>query len=231
MTLDMSNLSKELPQSKTSVREASAELTSEFKTAAKSVAALYSAADNKEAVKPQFSDAARSVAMLYRKSYQLNDLYTQSGYLGCLDELLEVIASGGDVENWALTRRAEIIKNTKASPVAPQETPANTAAIDDLPQEFVIPEDFAFTFTSNGPRPPVQFRPQMSPLSIQHSKKQRASAVRKYLSNKNLRKGGPPAQESASSGGSSDEESQATVKRRRQGPPGSDRRRRDDGTA
>lgn len=214
MTLDLSNLSKDLPPPKVLAQEVLAEVAGEFKNAAKRVSALYLAAENKDKLKPEFTEAARLVALLYRKTYQLNEVYTQQGFLTCLDELLEVVSNGGDVENWALTRRAEVIKNTKvlapsSNTIVSSSSSSSSATVPEpeLPKEFGIPEDYSFTFSGPGPRAPGQFRPQMLPLSIQHLKKQRLHSIRKQL-RKSSRKSGTESE-------SLDEE--VSMKRRRKG--------------
>lgn len=256
MTLDLLNLLKDLPQSKTLAHEVKAELATEFKNAAKLVAALYSAADNKDDLKDDFTAAARSVASLYRTTYQLNEVFQQQGFLDCVDELLKLISAGGDVENWALTRRAEVIKDSgkqkpsstassdddSAAPVTVDsaasdaslpaaDVGANLTRIElpDIPLEFA-PFDYEFAFTGPGPRPPTNFRPlMMPPLSVTRSIKQRQH----YRRNRKLRMGGGSPNEILESSDDGSGEEDGAIKRKigNHGLPDEKRRRHGDGDA
>lgn len=119
--MDMSNLCSNLPPAKpvtqAHINEVFHDLTTEFKNAAKSVASLYSNlvsnTSSKDKLKGEFANAAKSVASLYRLTHTSSSLLQHKGYLQCLDDLLNIIAQDGDVENWALTRRAEITYEKK----------------------------------------------------------------------------------------------------------------------
>lgn len=128
--MDLSALSSDLPSTKAvseaSVKELTRELTTEFKNAAKAVAGLYSVAATASnatstggsgtpktaktaaALKQDFSETAKSVASLYRLANTSTALFRLKGYMDCLDDILEVIEQGQDIENWVLTRKAEI---------------------------------------------------------------------------------------------------------------------------
>lgn len=101
--MDLSNLSSDLPSTQNleqvSLLELNKELTSEFKNAAKSVAALYNSTGDTKQQKAQFADAAKAVASLYRLGTNSNVLLMHKGYLECLDDLLGVITNGEDIEN------------------------------------------------------------------------------------------------------------------------------------
>ena len=134
--MDLSALSSDLPSTKAvseaSVKELAQELTVEFKNAAKSVAGLYNVASTANnalrnqsndslpttksatALKQDFSDTAKSVASLYRLANSSTALFRLKGYMDCLDDILEVIEHGEDLENWVLTRKAEISNLHKA---------------------------------------------------------------------------------------------------------------------
>lgn len=193
--MDLSNLSSDLPPTKpisqASINELNRDLTTEFKNAAKSVASLYNASAGtspNSKHKVEFTNAAKSVTALYRLSNTGNGLHRHMGYLECLDDLLSVITNGEDIENWALTKRAEItnvnsqnestslpslpgqeLKEPKDSNEAPQRAPD-----DDLH----IPLDYAFSFSLDI-TPGYHFRPSFPPLSVNHSYKQRANFKQK----------------------------------------------------
>lgn len=211
--MDLSNLSSDLPPTKPinqiSVNELNHELTTEFKNAAKSVAALYNSSilskcenvssnDFKKNQKLDFANAAKSVATLYRLSNNANTLLLNKGYLECLDDLLEGIAHGDDIENWALTKRAEITNinkdhhnnsygnNNNESNVPSNITNNNNniSNIDSMSNndliepitnstnepEFNIPPDHVFSLTLDK-SPGCKFRPSFPPLSVTHSHK------------------------------------------------------------
>lgn len=117
--MDLSKLSKDLPPTTNiqhiSVPRLNAELTDQFKNAAKSVTSLYNATNRKDtcsdggAAKVAFSTAAKAVASLYRLGTEHNVLLMHKGYLDCLDDLLQVLSNDGDMENWILTKRAELL--------------------------------------------------------------------------------------------------------------------------
>lgn len=123
--MDLSKLSRDLPVTSNfehvSVASLNAELADQFKTAAKSVTSLYNAGARKETTKDSkdskdsnntktaFSNAARAVASLYRAGTECTVLSMHKGYLDSLDDLLQVIANGEDIENWVLTKRAELV--------------------------------------------------------------------------------------------------------------------------
>lgn len=114
--MDLSNLSSNLPLVKSleqvSLVDINKDLTNEFKNTAKAVASLYNSASQPENgdkyLKTEFADAAKAVASLYRTGNSSNVLLMHKGYLDCLDDLLQIITSGEDIENWVLTKRAEL---------------------------------------------------------------------------------------------------------------------------
>ncbi|CUM64325.1 uncharacterized protein PRCAT00001926001 [Priceomyces carsonii] len=185
--MDLSKLSSNLPPSgplnQTSVDELNKELTTEFRNAAKSVAALYNTAvSNDDTSKPQveFANAAKSVATLYRLSNNSSSLLHQKGYLECLDDILEVMTNGEDVENWVLTKKAEINNsNTGLEPDhsdnANENGKINTEQIQKSSgianEEFHIPSNYDFSFVLDL-IPDHHFKPSFPPLSVTHSLKQ-----------------------------------------------------------
>lgn len=187
--MDLSNLSSDLPPTKpvnqNSVNELNRDLTTEFKNAAKSVASLYNLkASGKNDVskqKAEFANAAKSVAALYRLTNSSSTLVHHMGYLECLDDLLYVLTNNEDVENWALTKRAEIINSNAAS--HNQQMASSTSATDAVEgstepvsagEDLHIPQDYAFSFALDM-TPSHHFRPSFPPLSVTHSHKQRAN--------------------------------------------------------
>ncbi|KAG7194817.1 uncharacterized protein KQ657_004498 [Scheffersomyces spartinae] len=217
--MDLSALSSDLPSTKAvseaSVKELAQELTVEFKNAAKAVAGLYnvaasanktlgndstSTAKSAAALKQDFSDTAKSVASLYRLANTSTVLYRLKGYLDCLDEILEIIENGEDLENWVLTRKAEISNLHKAdsskltNPVLlpnshepqidnNQHNNNNTSSMNnanstgstilssDNIEDFSIPQDFEFKMPDSL-AVSHHFRLSHPPMSVQHSKNQ-----------------------------------------------------------
>lgn len=111
--MDLSGLSSNLPtpgngSQNTVLDPLGNEISTEFKNAAKLVASLY-ASKSKKLSKAEFTSAAKLVAALYRLTIAGNTQLRERGYLDCLDDILLVMTSGGDIENWILTRRAEIL--------------------------------------------------------------------------------------------------------------------------
>ncbi|KAK6460100.1 hypothetical protein DFJ63DRAFT_338053 [Scheffersomyces coipomensis] len=192
-SMDLSTLSSDLPPTKsvndTSMSDLSREITNEFKNAARSVASLYNSVsatgDGSASTKVEFANAAKSVSALYRITHNNTSLVYQKGYLDCLDDLLELITVKGDVENWALTKRAEITNshnntnhttssissNISSSPPA-SVVDTNQRDIDPVSSDFQIPSDYDFTLSSDI-KPNGHFRSSITPLSLQHTYKQR----------------------------------------------------------
>lgn len=201
--MDLSNLSSNLPATRNveqvSLLELNKELTSEFKNAAKSVAALYNSTGNAEQLKTEFANAAKSVASLYRLGSNSNEVLMHKGYLECLDDLLEGITNGEDIENWALTKRAEITKkfNNNDKPTASQETPQDTDFHLPKEYEFSLPSELALS---------LRFRPTFAPLSVNY-RRPRSRESRKH-ERKNYRKQAVTANYDASQ--SSDNDSEAS---------------------
>lgn len=170
--MDLSNLSNNLPPTNTleqiSVADLNKDLTDEFKNAAKSVASLYNVSGSNgdgKSGKLEFANAAKAVASLYRLGSNSNELAMNKGYLECLDDLLDVIANGEDIENWALTKRAEVINlyNNKDKDAA-----GSAADLLDL-EPTEIPTDYEFMLplelSSN-----LHFRPTLSPFSVTYKR-------------------------------------------------------------
>jgi hypothetical protein len=119
--MDLSNLSTNLPPSKpvtpANMGNLFNDLTVEFKNAAKLVASLYSMTVTNTATSDklttEFASAAKSVASLYRLCNTSGSLQQHKGYLQCLDDMLDVISQDGDIENWALTKKAELTYERK----------------------------------------------------------------------------------------------------------------------
>lgn len=170
--MDLSNLSSTLPPTNSleqvSVLELNKELTDEFKNAAKSVASLYNAtntAPDVKSAKLEFAHAAKAVASLYRLGSNHNTLAMHKGYLDCLDDLLHIISNGEDIENWALTKRAELTNSYN-------NKDKEGAQIDQLDLEstdFKLPTDYEFMLplelTTN-----LHFRPSLAPLSVTYKR-------------------------------------------------------------
>lgn len=214
--MDLSGLSSNLPPTRpitqTSIDDLNRELTNEFKNAAKSVAALYNSTSSAPVNpsnepttrqnKAEFAKAAKSVTALYRLTNNSNTLVRQKGYLDCLDDMLQVLTNGEDVENWVLARRAEVLKETDtvhygavstaaqgpsasapvtaAAPLTASTTTTNTTTSPGnnvLPnldsEDFHLPLDYEFSFALDV-SPHYHFRPSFAPLSVLHSHKQRA---------------------------------------------------------
>lgn len=190
--MDLSNLSSDLPPTKpvnqASINELNRELTTEFKNAAKSVVSLYNSSTsgtaNNSKHKVEFANAAKSVAALYRLTNNGNGLHRHMGYLECLDDLLGVITNGEDIENWALTKRAEITNinhgqgdsntNVNASNQEQKDGKESKETPQGGDEELHIPLDYAFSFSLDLAAG-YHFRPSFPPLSVTHSYKQRAN--------------------------------------------------------
>lgn len=183
--MDLSNLSSNLPPTKpldqTSKEELNAELTTEFKNAARSVAALYNASiqgrNGGGDLKVDFANAARSVATLYRLAHSSNEVVHNVGYLACLDDMLDLIKRDEDIEDWALAKRAEVTNMYNSNNIGAVAASVQTTIEDDDPhkqlgQDFGLPEAYEFSMTL-GTIPPQHFRPSIPPLSVSHSTKQR----------------------------------------------------------
>lgn len=186
--MDLSKLSSDLPPARAvnqaSVDELSRELTSEFKNAAKSVATLYNSSSTPAVQKAEFSKAARSVTSLYRLTTGATSLMHHNGYLSCLDDLLEVITNDGDIENWALTRRAEITNNPEASSSSSSSSDKSDteskASKDKVSLQEGLPQDFKFSFTLNL-QAPHSFHPSFPPLSVERNAKYSRERVTKEI--------------------------------------------------
>ncbi|RKP30678.1 hypothetical protein METBISCDRAFT_23107 [Metschnikowia bicuspidata] len=150
--MDLSTLSSDLPATSNiehiTVSGLNANLAGQFKSAAKSVTSLYNTSKEASASKAAFSEAARAVASLYRAGTECNLLLMHKGYLGCLDDLLHSIANGDDVENWVLSKRAELVNyyNQKEN---------RDATLGDSPTkpQTVIPHLSSVTATNNASAP------------------------------------------------------------------------------
>ncbi|RLV82945.1 hypothetical protein JA9_002788 [Meyerozyma sp. JA9] len=187
--MDLSNLSSDLPAAPSVQQQAaerlSRELALEFKTAANAVAALYNSHEPEEA-KSEFSNAAKAVTRLYRLANKKSVSAADQGYTDCLDDLLLAIANGDDIEDWALTRRAEIRKQDQED----LEERDKNSEVASSPVTECIPELVAPPL-ENSRLPnhvfsapaqlaaPQHFYPGIPPPSVAHSVKQRASIRRK----------------------------------------------------
>lgn len=227
--MDLSNLSNTLPPTKSlelvSLLNLNSELTDEFKNAAKSVATLYNASTQKgedqKGVKAEFAHAAKAVASLYRLGTNSNVLLMHKGYLECLDDLLSVIANGEDIENWALTKRAELTnyynqkESSKDEPRSEMRdsSPVPVSADSDL-TEPVLPSEYEFAF------PPdlashTPFRASFPPLSVAYKRS------KNHMELKHRKPQGPallseyPSALSEAESESSDSSSDADVRRKR----------------
>ncbi|ODQ82716.1 hypothetical protein BABINDRAFT_5641 [Babjeviella inositovora NRRL Y-12698] len=119
----------------------------------------------------EFKNAARSVAALYKLSDSKASLLRHRGYLDAIDDLLECISCGGDVENWALTKRAELVGNSQTAPASVPSTSENQQPTISTPPgkaanlDNGLPLDFPFTISLPCPH---EFHPSFAPLSVQH---------------------------------------------------------------
>ncbi|ODV97184.1 hypothetical protein PACTADRAFT_48932 [Pachysolen tannophilus NRRL Y-2460] len=154
--MDLSNLSSNLPTThpitEDSITELNKELTSNFKDAAKSVAALYRLANTK------------------------NLLTRQRGYLDCIDDILEVLSKGEDVENWALLKKAELSNNNNNNNNNNNGDYNRRERAVEKGGEVSKKEDVESTGMGSGRLPgivstqaPFKFHPSMVPLSLNHS--------------------------------------------------------------
>lgn len=208
--MDLSKLSSDLPAT-TSIESVSlpslnAKLTDHFKDAAKSVTSLYNSTAKKDVPEPAslrretqdsgdakkaFSDAARAVATLYRAGTETNVLLMHKGYLDSLDDLTQIIARGEDIENWVLTRRAELVNyyNQMESTKEPPMTPATPAATEQPVQESTESSErdndsltTSLTFGEDGHpdsafnmpldlATDMRFRPSFPPLSMTYKRR------------------------------------------------------------
>ncbi|CAI5755936.1 unnamed protein product [Candida verbasci] len=229
--MDLSNLSNNLPHSKpirfkrretekeeeeerstksqdsTSITsDINHELTSNFKDAAKSVASLYNSSINNsqniESVKSDFAIAAKSVATLYKLSQQQHDQLFNKGYLQCLTDFCSILTNDEDIENWVLTRKAELLKEQKSTYEEQPKTPSD---------DFKLGSNYDFYFNSDL-KPPSKFRPSIPPLSVQHNLKQRNSNLKKLQKMKSFNSSG-----SSPSDETSESESDTNSNGKRQG--------------
>lgn len=169
--MDLSNLSSNLPATKSlekiSIIELNKDLTTEFKNAAKSVASLYNTSSlgtDLKTQKVEFANAAKAVASLYRLGTNASVLLRNKGYLDCLDDLLHMITNGDDIENWALTKRAEITNHREVPKESTaQEVQSQVSADFHLPSEyeFSLPLELASS---------IAFRPSFAPLSVSYKR-------------------------------------------------------------
>lgn len=196
--MDLSNLSSDLPPTKllelVSVLDLNRELASEFKNAAKSVASLYNASGNTTDAKPaktEFANAARAVASLYRLGSNSNVLLMHKGYLECLDDLLEVISNDEDIENWVLTKRAELTNryNNRDKDGVSANSELGTGgsgvlAVEEAPEtelsELHLPSEYEFMFPLELSSK-LHFRSALSPLSVTYKRSKRQDRPRKKL--------------------------------------------------
>ncbi|KAI5948906.1 hypothetical protein KGF57_005099 [Candida theae] len=171
--------------SQSSIADLNTDLTTHFKDAARAVASLYNSSINAQSgstvnaaqmhtIKTDFANAARAVAALYKCGQSMHSVSHELGYIECLDDLLHVITNDEDVENWALTRRAEITNVKNRADVTNPQNATPTTSLDDSK----LPQDFVFQFESDM-KPPVAFRPSIPPISVQHSASQRNSIIKK----------------------------------------------------
>lgn len=193
--MDLSNLSSDLPSGSSgpSVQQQRTEtllreLTNEFKTAANSVAALYSS-HGSEAARAEFATAAKAVTGLYRLATRVLAGAADRGYTECLDDLLVAIANGDDIEDWALTRRAEMCKQTQDD--GEERERAGTDSVADSEGVLLGGDELAAPPLLNSCIPshvfsapelmaaPQHFYPGIPPPSVAHTLKQRAMLRRK----------------------------------------------------
>lgn len=156
--MDLSNLSSNLPfvrsLEQVSLADLNKDLTTEFKNTAKTVVSLYNSASQPENgeknLKTEFADAAKAVAALYRTGNNSNVLLMHKGYLDCLDDLLQIITSGEDIENWVLTKRAELtnLYNSNSN----RGTPTEKEKAEKLAPETAMVSDLMGQNTLDGER-------------------------------------------------------------------------------
>ncbi|EGV64190.1 hypothetical protein PSN45_003684 [Yamadazyma tenuis] len=185
--MDLSNLLSNLPATRPvdqeSVDGINTELAIEFKNAANSITSLYNT-KLKDATTPpttsstsqntEFAKAAKSVASLYRLSKTSNSLNHYNGYLSCLNDVLTVLSDHGDIENWALMKKAEIANIHKCRQSDDDEPEPEVAASVTAVSPPEIPKDHVFSMSPDLVAP-YQFRPSYAPLSVIHSPRQRSN--------------------------------------------------------
>lgn len=152
----------------TSLEELNNDLTNEFKNAAKSIASLYNSTSNNNAnsdigdataaaaaaAKGDFSNAAKAVTGLYRLTNNGLSLVRKRGYLDCLDDLVQVLTNGEDLENWILAKRAEMNHtnnqvNTTSTTITTTAAATSTAASST--SSYPTNPSHAGTATSSAP--------------------------------------------------------------------------------
>lgn len=196
--MDLSNLSNNLPLTrsitKESIDEIKQQLNNEFKNAAKSVTNLYAHilqakppksshplnpqefinARKYDGSKEDFTSAAKSVASLYRLSSHSNYLNHHYGYLACLNDMIQVLKSDGELENWVLTKRNEIINNNIESKteISADESSSDESKIPDLSESLLSEYEFKM---NKALKAPYKFHLSYPPLSVTHNQRQRTS--------------------------------------------------------
>lgn len=111
---------------------------------------------NDDAITTEFKNAARSVAALYKLSTLNSAAMKSQGYLECLEDLLMVIKSNEDVQEWALRKKLQLecatglpashdtdVRGQHDTAKGSESTPAATSS------SLVIPDDYSFTMESS----------------------------------------------------------------------------------
>lgn len=163
--MDLSNLSSNLPLSshptEESINTINKELSDEFKT------------------------GARSIAALYRLSNTKNSLLIAKGYLDCLNDLSTLLENGkvtsiSDLKHFVADKKSELSpppekksenfaqSQANQEPSSPANTNTNTDTVTIASSSAPLSISSSYKFTVNNPTS-HHFPPARTPLSIDHS--------------------------------------------------------------
>ncbi|KAH3681506.1 hypothetical protein WICPIJ_007529 [Wickerhamomyces pijperi] len=130
----------------------------------------------------EFRDAANAVASLYKLSIQKKTIIKHQGYLDCINDLLNVIKNDGDVESWALGKRAELTGDSDSSPSSSFNSQRTQDLTKNDPAYYTnhpitdhIPADSKFTISHPTDH---RFRPTMPLLSVDYTGNKQAQLKR-----------------------------------------------------
>lgn len=115
----------------------------------------------------EFKNAAKSVSSLYKLSIQRNEMVRHQGYLDAVNDLIQVLKNGGDVENWAVLKKLELEGTVKR-----EEPPVEE---DEGKEQFPLdklPSDYDFNIPGHQEK---KFPPTNPLLTVQRRKKETLS--------------------------------------------------------
>jgi hypothetical protein len=101
--------------------------------------------DSMQQITAEFKNAARSVAALYKLSVQQHTQMKSQGYLECLEDLLQVLKSNENVQEWALRKKLELELECATGGNKDGES---SVFIDHEKSSLIIPDDYSFTMSS-----------------------------------------------------------------------------------